>query len=254
MKFPDHRNETLAIVLLLGLLIIVAATLPVTQDEAYYSLWSSSLGAGYFDHPPLVAFMALTSQWMPSNPWFLRLGTILTLLLALTGTLALIGQLIPNPSWNDRLKVILLVHFSIFGLLAGVLTTPDTALLACWIWALHEAGAALRGNRYRWLSAGLVIGLGLLAKYTMVLMGAVLLWTLLTRTHRSKLRTPWPYIGGLFCALVFAPHLIWNAQHHWISLRFQFAPRYRCCSTGYRALPATPGQGCRARQQLLRIG
>ena len=222
MKVRTQRWDILAIALLVVVLAFVAWALPVTQDEAYYSLWSRSLDAGYFDHPPLVAFMASTHRLALGQPWALRLGTVFTLLLSVVGTLALAKQWLTT-SRRDRLAVILLVHFSLFGLLAGFLTTPDAALVACWIWAMHEAGAALQGNRYRWLSTGLFVGLGLLAKYTMVLMGPVLLWALLSKAHRSKLRTPWPYIGGLVSALVFAPHIAWNHNHQWISLRFQFA-------------------------------
>jgi undecaprenyl-diphosphatase len=35
------------------------------------------------------------------------------------------------------------------------------------------------------------------------------------------LRLPWVYAAGLLSLLVFAPVLVWNAQHDWFSFRFQ---------------------------------
>ena len=43
---------------------VLAALLPLSADEAYYWLWSRHLAAGYFDHPPAIA-------------WLIRAGTSL---------------------------------------------------------------------------------------------------------------------------------------------------------------------------------
>src|SRR6185295_16168384 len=53
-------------VLLLALVVrlVVAALVPLHPDEAYYWEWSRHLAAGYFDHPPAIA-------------WFIRGGTLL---------------------------------------------------------------------------------------------------------------------------------------------------------------------------------
>ncbi len=32
--------------------LVIAALVPIVQDEAYYIEWSKSLDWGYFDHPP----------------------------------------------------------------------------------------------------------------------------------------------------------------------------------------------------------
>ncbi|MDE8347584.1 MAG: glycosyltransferase family 39 protein, partial [Acidocella sp.] len=44
--------------------LVLAGSLPLSPDEAYYYLWSRHLQAGYFDHPPMVAY-------------FIRAGTAL---------------------------------------------------------------------------------------------------------------------------------------------------------------------------------
>ncbi|MFN5154505.1 MAG: glycosyl transferase, partial [Gemmatimonadota bacterium] len=45
---------------LLGILLlrlIFAATVPLVPDEAYYWTWSRHLAGGYFDHPPMIAWL-----------------------------------------------------------------------------------------------------------------------------------------------------------------------------------------------------
>ena len=37
--------------------LVVAANLPLLEDEAYYWTWSTRLAAGYYDHPPAIAWI-----------------------------------------------------------------------------------------------------------------------------------------------------------------------------------------------------
>jgi len=211
----------------------------VAQDEAYYYDWARALAWGYFDHPPGVAVLGLGAPLLPGSALAARLGT----LLASTLTLLALWRLYYacGLRWQPLLALSLLLAAATFpGLVSGVLTTPDTVLALFWVIALHEALAALPRNgrvqRWRWLSAGAATGLGLLGKYTMVMIGPVFLIALLTLDRRA-LRTPWPYLGGLVALLVLLPNLIWNAQHDWLTLRFQFGHGF-LTDTGTLSLPA----------------
>jgi hypothetical protein len=55
---------------------------------------------------------------------------------------------------SANLAGLLLLSFNLCALVAGVLTTPDVALVTAWCAALHEAAAALSGRRRRWVGAG----------------------------------------------------------------------------------------------------
>ncbi len=193
--------------------------LPVTQDEAYYFDWARSLDWGYFDHPPGVALLALGARLVPNSALAGRLGN----LLAATLTLLVLIRFYRLCGLNARQRLLALVvtSASLAGLVSGVLATPDTPLALAWALALHEGLAALRQDRRRWVTAGLVTGLGLLGKYGMALIGPVFLWAMLWADPKV-LRTPWPYLGALMALLCFGPNLIWNAQNDWLSFRFQF--------------------------------
>lgn len=211
----------LAVVALIALWRLGAAwLLPVTQDEAYYFDWARSLAWGYFDHPPGVAVLGAGTLLGPASALWARLGTVL----ASSLTLLVLARLYWRAGLRSRedLLLALVIAFAAFsGIAAGLITTPDTVLALFWALALHEALAALSGDRRRWVTAGVAVGAGLLGKYTMVLIGPVLLWAILRRDPRA-LRTPWPWLGALAVVLVFSPHILWNAQNDWLTMRFQF--------------------------------
>jgi len=208
---------------LIGVVILIrlwlAWLVPVTQDEAYYFDWARSLAWGYFDHPPGVALLGISARLDPGSVLVSRLGGVLAGAL----TLLVLARLYRNCGLSrgpDLWLALLVFAGSLPGLAGGFLTSPDVALALAWALALHESERALAGERRRWLTVGIAVGLGLLSKYTMVVMGPVLLWTIL-RVDPHTLRTPWPYLGGLLALLVFAPNLSWNAHNDWLSLRFQ---------------------------------
>ncbi|WPL14373.1 MULTISPECIES: glycosyltransferase family 39 protein [Thiorhodovibrio] len=215
----------LALIALIALWrLAIAATMPITQDEAYYLNWTHALAWGYFDHPPGVALLGLGTLWAPGSALAARLGGWL----AATLTLLVLWRffwrcgLRDGPSSPGPLTMaLLLTAATLPGFAVGVLSTPDSALALAWALALHEGLAALSGQRWRWLTAGAAVGLGLLGKYGMLVIGPVFLIAILASDARA-LRTRWPYLGGLIALLVFSPNLLWNAHNDWLSLRFQF--------------------------------
>lgn len=200
--------------------LLVAWLLPATQDEAYYFDWARTLAWGYFDHPPGVALLGIGTRLEPGCALAARLGN------ALAGGLALIllARLYVRAGLEraaDLGLALALAAATLPALIGGIVLTPDSPLALAWALALHESERALAGDRRRWVTAGIAVGLGLLGKYTMAVIGPVLLWGILRADPRA-LRTPWPYLGALAALLVFAPNLIWNAQNGWLTLRFQF--------------------------------
>lgn len=71
-----------------------------------------------------------------------------------------------------------------------------------------------------WLAVGAAVGVGMLTKYTM---GALALGVaggvLLTPTRRF-LRSPWLWCGMAVTLLMMLPNVVWQVQHHFVSLEF----------------------------------
>lgn len=204
--------------------ISFAALMPVVQDEAYYFMWSKFIGAGFFDHPPIVAFMSYGNQLFHGSLLGSRAGTIVTALLSLLAAIRLF-RIYGLKDQNSLMIAVVFCQFNLLGLIGGFLTTPDTALILFWILGVSESYLALNGQRWRWLTAGLFTGLGLWSKYTMLIIGLVFLWGLIRETLRGRksngLLSPMPYLGGIIALAVFLPHVVWNAEHDWITFKFQ---------------------------------
>ena len=73
-----------------------------------------------------------------------------------------------------------------------------------------------------WAAAGAMLGLGMLSKYAAVLLIAGAgLYVLTRREQRHWLAHPGPYLALAIALCVFAPVIVWNAQHRWVSFVFQ---------------------------------
>jgi 4-amino-4-deoxy-L-arabinose transferase-like glycosyltransferase len=215
--------------------LVVAALVPLVPDEAYYWEWSRHLAAGYFDHPPMIAWLIRAgTQAGGATPFGVRAGPIAAGFAGSCAAAALAHRLAgPRGAW--RLAVLLsVVPLAGVGL---ILATPDAPLLACAAGILLAVDHALAGrvpatdgarqsdsgpDTIWWIVAGVALGLGASSKYTVVLIpAAIVVAFVISRRLRAELRRPGPYIACVVAACVFLPVVLWNASHDWVSFRFQ---------------------------------
>jgi hypothetical protein len=79
----------------------------------------------------------------------------------------------------------------------------------------------LRGGDARlWLVFGLVAGLGLLNKISVLFLGFGVAVGVVAGRRFDVLRSRWPWLGGALAALLFLPHVVWQVQHGWPTLEF----------------------------------
>src|SRR3984885_7617946 len=60
LSLSKHEGSAVYLAAIAGLILlrfVAGAVLPLSADEAYYWLWSKHLAAGYYDHPPAIAFL-----------------------------------------------------------------------------------------------------------------------------------------------------------------------------------------------------
>ena len=206
--------------------LIAAARAPLVPDESYYWLWAQHPAAGYYDHPPMVAWWIDATATFGSSPLAVRLLFVLSFM-ALSWLVFDTGKTLFGAKVARR--SLLWLNASIMLSVGTVLATPDPPSVLMWaggLWALARLQASGKGSATRgawWLVFGLFAGLGVEAKYTNFFLGlGVVLWFILDREARRSLSTPWPYLGGIVAAAAMAPNLLWNAQHHWLTLLKQF--------------------------------
>src|ERR1700749_4545489 len=71
-------NTVLTILALVALRLVAAAFTPITFDEAYCWMWSKSRAGGYYDHPPMVAYVIRLGTMIAGDTEFgVRLVSIL---------------------------------------------------------------------------------------------------------------------------------------------------------------------------------
>jgi 4-amino-4-deoxy-L-arabinose transferase-like glycosyltransferase len=208
--------------------LAAALLIPLFPDEMYYWEWSRHLAAGYFDHPPAIAWLIRGGTLLfGATPMGVRLPAILCGVIAALGVRAGASELGGMEAAGRALGI-----FVALPLLTGafILATPDAPLLAAVCWALYAVLRATRPNELPgtslrwWLLSGFLLGLGFLSKYTLVLIPAgVALAAALHRPLRRLYATPGPYLAVLLAAIVIVPLLAWNAGHDWLSFRFQLA-------------------------------
>src|SRR5258705_4780317 len=100
-----------------------------------------------------------------------------------------------------------------------MIVTPDALLLVASSFLLFSLAKVLQTGRGAWwLAVGAAAGCALLSKYTALFFGpAILIWLIAVPKLRHWLISPWLYLGGLVALLIFAPVILWNADHHWVS-------------------------------------
>ncbi len=217
------QRYALAIAALTLLRFVAAALLPLSADEAYYWLWSRHLTAGYFDHPPAIAFVVRFGTLLfGSTPLGVRFGALLLSLaaswLVWRSAEVLLGDALAAARACLFFNLTLMISVET---LAATPDAPAVAAAAGFLFALAKVSQTKDGRW--WLVAGLAAGLALLSKYTAFFLGiGALAWLVFAPEARRWFLTPWIYIGGALAFALFVPNLLWNASHGWITFAYQF--------------------------------
>ncbi len=205
-----------ALVLLTVLRLALAASLPLTPDEAYYWVWSRALAPGYPDHPPMVALWIRAGMWIAGdNAFGIRLFGPLSAVLGSVVLWDTAERLLPDR--NAGVWAVLVLNAMLLTGAGSILSTPNSPLLLFWTLALWAMARIIAGGSATWwLAVGLFVGLAMTSKYTAALLAfGVALW--LIAAGRPWLARREPYIGAVLALIVVAPMLWWNANHGWVS-------------------------------------
>lgn len=221
------RRLWLWIGLITGVRLVFAAVMPLTDDEAYYRLWSQHLALGYFDHPPLVAWaIRLGTSLIGDNGLGVRLSAVLA-----SGATSLIlfdlaKRLGLTPATAERAS--LWYSATLMIAVGAILSTPDAFATLFWaatLWclaAVFEPGREHQAARW-WCLAGVAAGLATLSKYSSLFIApGVLLWVLTSAQRRKSLATPWPWAAAVIGVGLFGINVWWNSQNEWLTFAKQF--------------------------------
>jgi Dolichyl-phosphate-mannose-protein mannosyltransferase len=190
------------------------------RDELYFMAASHNPAFGYVDVPPFVPWITIILRVTTGNAlWAIHIvsalvcaGTIL-----LTGNMA---RLLGGKGWVQGLAALgTATALVLIG--TGSIYAYDVFDEFWWALAANVLIVIVRDERpQRWLLFGLVAGLGLLTKETILFWGFALVVGLLLTPQRRLLLTRWTIFGGMIAFGLLIPFILWNVANHWASIEY----------------------------------
>ena len=220
---------------------IVNQSLNPHPDMLDHWVWSRYLSFSYYEHPPMIAWLIRGITLIGGNTeTALEVGsqlvTLSILALVYAGTFSLYGR-------KSSLVTLLILCSMPYFTLGSIFLHITQPFLIFWIFALfllirfHQQPAK---NWLLWI--GVAAGFGALSKYIMLLFYVGLfLHLLLYRKTRKEILNPWLYVAGMVSLAIFIPVIIWNAEHNWISFRWQLEKGTSGADFGENTLDFTLG-------------
>ncbi len=212
------------VALVIAVRCVVAFTLPLTGDEAYYWEWSRHLAWGYVDHPPAVAATIAAFSAFGQTPGLVRLGFVLCGLIA---SIAIAGcaTTITNDRRAGAVAALALALTPLASLAFGS-ASPDGPYLMFWALALWAAVRAFKfDGTFDWAALGAATAGVLLSR----VLGFALLFGLCAYACTPGVRHVWRRgmpIALAVTAVLFAPCVVWNATHGWVTFLFGVVYRH----------------------------
>lgn len=206
----------------------IAASMPLSGEEAYYWIWSRHLELCYYDHPPLVAWVIrLCSTILGHSAFAVRAAPIAAHTVSAIVVYHAVRRMVRDTVAAAWAGLVFTVTF--YFAATATIAIPDGILFACWsltTWFVLEAIAY--GKRRLWLLVGLGMGLCALAKFHAILLAmSAGIFLLASPRQRKLFRSGWLYAGAAVALLMTLPIIVWNHREGWPTFAFQLAGRHK---------------------------
>ena len=223
MRPPDISARlargTIALVVV-ALLMAAAGVDHYFRDEFYYLACSQHMAWGYVDQPPLsIGVLWLVRQAAGDSLLVLRLvaAAVLAATVLLTGSVA---RRLGAGGYGEALAMLAMAIAPEF-LAYGSFYSMNVFDALLWTAAVRVFIDVVEQPRTPgWALLGLIIGLGLMNKISVLWLGAGFAAALLLTPARRQLTTAGPYVAAAIAGVIFLPHVIWQATHAWPTLEF----------------------------------
>jgi hypothetical protein len=183
-------------------------------DELYFMACGEHLAFGYVDMPPLTALQSWVARGIFGDSLFaIRLFPTLAAagLVLLTG--ALVRQL-GGGRFAQALGAVAVLLAPFYLSFCSYLSMNSVEPLIWTGCALILIRMIKTDDPKLWIWLGLLAGIGLENKHTMLVFGFALVVGVTFTPARRFMVSRWFLLGGLTAFLIFLPNLIWVIQHH----------------------------------------
>jgi hypothetical protein len=185
------------------------------RDEFYYIACGEHLDWGYVDQPPLAPLLALlTRQFLGDSLLALRFLPAVAgaLLVLLTGLMA---RELGGGRFAQGLAAVAVMAAPIYLSIDHIFTVNAFDQLFWALGAYILIRTVKTDDPRLWLLFGLVAGVGLQNKISVLFFGFGVFVALLLTAHRKYFLSKWLWFGGAIAFVIFLPYLLWQFQHDW---------------------------------------
>jgi len=183
-----------------------------TLDDARHLAW------GYVAYPPITPFfgrvaLTLFGTSLVGFRFFAAVAEAVAVLLT--------GLMARELGGGRGAQMVAATAGVPFALAGGALMQYVSFDYLCWVVTAYFVVRLLKTEDPRWwLAIGSAIGLGMMTKYTMGFFVIGIMVGVVATNARRYFASKWLWLGVALSIVVFLPNLIWQAQHHFISLDF----------------------------------
>ncbi len=194
------------------------------MDDARHLAW------GYVTYPPMTPFFARLSLDLFGTS---IAGFRFFASLAQAVAIVLTGLMAREMGGGVRAQVLAGAALVPYALGAGALMVYNSFDNICWVLVAWFVVKMLRSGDARWwVAIGAAVGFGMLAKYAMAFFAAAIVAGFLVTDARRYLWSRWLWAGCAAALLIWAPNLVWEARHHFVSFDFLRSIHARDVSQG----------------------
>jgi hypothetical protein len=179
------------------------------RDELYFIICGRHPSLGYVDQPPLVPLLAAASQVFGHSLVLLRALPALFAAAGVYGTCLLAAEF-GGGAFAQGIAAVC-TFFALVLMNFGMKVSPD--MVGLWLWplaALYVVRIARGADPRLWLAVGLIVGVALESKYSVVFFALALVIGLVLTSQRRILWSGWCAAGMLVAVVIALPNLWWQ--------------------------------------------
>jgi len=219
---PHPKNDfAILLAIAAGTLLVhllTASRYGFNRDELSFLDDARHLSWGYVAYPPLTPFFARLALGLFGTS---LVGFRFFSALVQAVSVVLTGCMAKDMGGGRAAQVVAACASIPFSLGVGALMQYMAFDYFAWVLSAFFFARLLKTSNPRYfLLVGASIGLGMMAKYTMLFFAVGVLASLLLSNTRKYFWTIWPWMGLLISFLIVAPNFLWQVQHHFVSYDF----------------------------------
>lgn len=189
-------------------------------DELYYIACSKRLAFGYVDHPPLsILLLAVIRRLLGDSLPAIRVLPSL----ALAATVFVTGMIthrLGGTRWAIVIASLAVVAMPAYLVMGSFYSMNAFEIVLVAIILYLTTRMLDEENPRYWVAIGVLLGLGLELKHTMVVYAIAIVLGLVLAPSRRLLWNRW-FVWGIVCSfLLLLPNLVWQILHGFPSLEF----------------------------------